>query len=121
MTTSDETRSCCVLEAPLDEQQADELARLLKAMADPIRIRMLSMIAASPTGDVCACELPEAFGKSQPTVSHHLRQLTAAGLITREQRGKWAWFRLADDRLAALRAALGEGAGDAVTTVGRPA
>lgn len=110
MSCCDEMLSCCVLDAPLDEDQADELAHILKAMADPTRIRMLSMIAASPTGDLCACDLPDALGKSQPTVSHHLQQLTAAGLITREQRGKWAWFRLATDRLAALRSALGEGA-----------
>lgn len=109
MSCCDGTWSCCVLESPLDDAQADELARLLKAMADPTRIRMLSMIAAAPTGELCACDLPDALGKSQPTVSHHLRQLTDAGLITREQRGKWAWFRLSIDTLAAVRAALGEG------------
>lgn len=101
---------CCVLEAPLDDSQAAELAAQLKALADPIRLRLLSMIATSPTGELCACVLPDALGKSQPTVSHHLSQLVNTGLIEREQRGKWAWFRLEPDRLSAVRAALGEGA-----------
>ena len=64
--------ACCVLEAPLDDQQAHELAQLLKALADPVRLQLVSMIAAANSGDVCACDLPEAVGKSQPTVSHHL-------------------------------------------------
>ncbi|MEO6654228.1 MAG: metalloregulator ArsR/SmtB family transcription factor [Ilumatobacteraceae bacterium] len=101
---------CCVLEAPLDEHAATELAATLKALADPVRLRLLSMIATSPTGDVCACVLPDAVERSQPTVSHHLSQLVTAGLIERRQRGKWAWFRLVDGRLDSIRAALGEGA-----------
>lgn len=101
---------CCVLEQPLDDRQATELAAQLKALADPIRLRLLSMIATSPTGELCACTLPEALDRSQPTTSHHLTQLVHAGLLTREQRGKWAWFRLDNDRLGAIRAALGEGA-----------
>ena len=100
---------CCVLAAPLDDDEATQLALQLKALADPARIRLVSMLATAPTGELCACDLPEALGKSQPTVSHHLRQLTEAGLIEREQRGKWAWFRLRADRLAELRSALGEG------------
>ena len=101
---------CCVLEAPLDDIAATELATQLKAIADPVRLRALSMIATAPTGELCACNFPELLERSQPTVSHHLGQLVAAGLIEREQRGKWAWYRLASDRLGALRAALGEGA-----------
>jgi arsenate reductase len=101
---------CCVLEAPLDEQSATALAAQLKALADPTRLRLLSLIATSPTGELCACNLPQALDKSQPTVSHHLSQLVQAGVIGREQRGKWAWFRLQTDGLAAIRAALGEGA-----------
>lgn len=101
---------CCVIESPLDDDQATDLAALLKALADPVRLRLLSMIATSPTGELCACDLPEALGRSQPTTSHHLSQLVQSGLVEREQRGKWAWFRLDGDRLAALRAALGEGA-----------
>ncbi|MDJ0770468.1 MAG: metalloregulator ArsR/SmtB family transcription factor [Ilumatobacter sp.] len=101
---------CCVLESTLDDDEAAQLAAQLKALADPTRIRMISMLATSPTGELCACDLPEAVGKSQPTTSHHLGQLVAAGLVEREQRGKWAWFRLRTDHLAALRVALGEGA-----------
>jgi len=101
---------CCVLEAPLDEQQADALAHQLKALADPVRLRLVSMIATSPTGTICACDLPEALGKSQPTISHHLSQLVNAGVLERRQRGKWAWFRLSNDQLGSIRTALGEGA-----------
>lgn len=101
---------CCVLEAPLSEQQAETLAHQLKALADPVRLRLVSMIATSPTGSTCACDLPEAVGKSQPTVSHHLTQLVNAGVLEREQRGKWAWFRLAPEGLGGIRSALGENA-----------
>jgi len=110
---------CCVLEAPLDEQQAELLAHQLKSLADPVRLRLVSIVATAPTGNVCACNLPEAVGKSQPTVSHHLTQLVNAGLLEREQRGKWAWFKLAPGRLGAIRAALGEGAEH--QHVGKPA
>ncbi len=85
------------------------LATQLKALADPVRLRLFSMIAASPTGDVCACALPDAVDRSQPTVSHHLSQLVDAGLLEREQRGKWAWFRASHSQLASIRIALGEG------------
>jgi ArsR family transcriptional regulator len=112
---------CCppVTAGRLDEKAASDLATVLKALADPVRLRLVSIIAAAPTGEVCACDLPGLLGRSQPTVSHHLSQLVHAGLIDREQRGKWAWFRLRPDSLAAVRAALGEGAGasaPAVTT-----
>jgi len=100
---------CCVLVAPLTDVDADSLASQLKALADPNRVKLISMLATSPTGELCACDLPAALGKSQPTTSHHLKLLVESGLVEREQRGKWAWFRLRHDRLAALRAALGEG------------
>jgi ArsR family transcriptional regulator, arsenate/arsenite/antimonite-responsive transcriptional repressor len=104
---------CCppVTAGLLDEDSAAELAGVLKALADPIRLRLVSIVAAAPTGEVCACDLPALLDRSQPTVSHHLSQLVHAGLISREQRGKWAWFRLRPDRFAAVRAALGEGVG----------
>ena len=100
--------ACCppLLDAPLGEEDADELATQFAALADPVRLRLLSLIAAA--GEACSCNLLEPLGKSQPTISHHLKLLTEAGLVEREQRGKWAWFRLRDDRLAALRDALGE-------------
>jgi ArsR family transcriptional regulator len=101
---------CChpVTAGVLDEAAAVELAGVLKALADPVRLRLVSLIAAAPTGEICACDLPALLERSQPTVSHHLTQLVRAGLLDREQRGKWAWFRIRTDGLAAIRAALGE-------------
>ncbi len=83
------------------------MAAVLKALADPVRLRLVSIIAAAVDGEVCACDLPEQLERSQPTVSHHLTLLTRTGIIEREQRGKWAWFRLRPERLEALRQALG--------------
>lgn len=111
---------CCVLVSPLDDDDATRLAAQLKALADPARIKLVSMLATSATGELCACDLPDALGKSQPTISHHLRQLVEAGLVEREQRGKWAWFRLRPDRLAAIRIALGEGVDGATPEHARP-
>jgi arsenate reductase (thioredoxin) len=105
---ANETTSC-VIEAPLGDAEAERLADLLKALADPVRLRLVSLLATAPTGELCACEFPEVLNKSQPTVSHHLTLLVNAGLIEREQRGKWAWFRLCPDQLASVRTALGEG------------
>jgi ArsR family transcriptional regulator len=101
---------CCppLTAGVLDEDEATELAAVLKALADPVRLRLVSAIAASESGEICACDLPDLLDRSQPTVSHHLTQLVRAGLIDREQRGKWAWFRLRPDGFAALRAALGD-------------
>jgi len=102
---------CCapVTGGQLDEAAAVELAGVLKALADPVRLRLVSIVASAPEGEVCACDLPQAVGRSQPTVSHHLSLLVRAGVFEREQRGKWAWFRLRPDILAAVRGALGEG------------
>ena len=104
---------CCspVFAAPLGEDEAHDLAAVLKALADPARLRLLSLIASAPGGEACACDLHEPIDRSQPTVSHHLTQLTRAGLISREQRGKWAWFRIDNDRVAALCASLAPAAG----------
>lgn len=108
MTSDPPTTLCCppLLAAPLDEHDAVELAGVLKALADPVRLRLVSMIAAAPAGEVCACDLAAPLGRSQPTVSHHLSQLVAAGILDREQRGRWAWFRVRPDGIAAVRAAL---------------
>ncbi|MGH9215497.1 MAG: metalloregulator ArsR/SmtB family transcription factor [Acidimicrobiales bacterium] len=102
---------CCppVTAGQLDAKDAVQLAGVLKALADPVRLRLVSLIAGAPTGEICACDLPTLLDRSQPTVSHHLSQLVRAGLLDREQRGKWAWFRLRTDRLAEVRAALGGG------------
>jgi ArsR family transcriptional regulator len=100
--------TCCgsVSGDALTDAQADELAAALKALADPVRLRLVSIIATSPSGEVCACDLPDSLDRSQPTVSHHLGLLVTAGLLEREQRGKWAWFRLRYERLAELSALL---------------
>ncbi len=102
---------CCVTDGPMDESEAARLAGLLAVLADPVRLRIISMIATAPTGELCACDLPAVLDRKQPTVSHHLKQLVDAGLCEREQRGKWAWFRLCPERLDEIRAALGVPAG----------
>jgi ArsR family transcriptional regulator len=97
--------ACCVpLAAPaLDEVEALATAELFKALADPARVRIVNLLATRG-GTVCACELYEPLGLSQPTVSHHLKKLTDAGLLTREQRGKWAYFSLQRDAVEKLAA-----------------
>ncbi len=96
--------ACCTpLDGPLlDEAEAEDMAVVMKALADPVRLRLLSLIANSPTGETCACDLATPLGRSQPTVSHHLGILTKAGLLEREQRGKWAWFSVRADRLESI-------------------
>ena len=96
---------CCspVTAGVLDEDAAEELASAFKALADPARLRLLSMVAAAPEGEACACDLVEPSGRSQPTVSHHLSLLVDAGLLTREKRGRWAWYSVVPERLAALQ------------------
>lgn len=103
--------SCCdpLLDAALDEPQAQDLAAMFKVLADPVRLRLLSLIANAPDGRLCACDLPMLVDRKQPTVSHHLSILVDAGLLVREPAGKWAWFRVAPERLAVLRDALDDG------------
>jgi ArsR family transcriptional regulator len=103
--------ACCepLLAGALTEDEAAELAAAFKVLADPVRLRLLSMIATASGGEGCACEFVEPLGRSQPTISHHLSVLTEAGLVTREQRGRWAWFRVVPERLAVLRDALAPG------------
>ena len=99
--------ACCgsVRADVLSEADAELLARSFGALADPIRLRMLSIIATA--GEVCACDLVEVSGRSQPTVSHHMKILVEAGLVSREKRGLWVWYRVMDPRLDALRGVLG--------------
>ncbi|HEY3338590.1 MAG TPA: metalloregulator ArsR/SmtB family transcription factor [Propionicimonas sp.] len=85
---------------------AEALAGLLKALADPVRLRLLRLVADSPDTTACACHLPTALGISQPTLSHHLRKLVDAGLLVREQRGRWAHYRLRAETLGSVRAYL---------------
>ena len=97
---------CCapLLAAPLADDEATELALLFAALGDPVRLRLLSLVAAG--GEVCSCDLETPLGKSQPTISHHTKVLADAGLLTGEKRGRWMIWRIVPDRLEALRAAL---------------
>jgi ArsR family transcriptional regulator len=92
--------------AAVDAADAAQLARAFKALGDPTRVRLVSLIAAQPGGEACVCDLTEPVGLSQPTVSHHLKLLVEAGLLMREQRGKWAYYRVVDDAFGALAGAL---------------
>jgi ArsR family transcriptional regulator len=114
--------ACCtpLTRAPLSAADADQLAAVLKAIAVPARLRLLSMIYAREGGEACACELTEPLGLSQPTVSHHLKVLVNAGLITRDKRGVWAYYRAVPGALNALAAVFGP-PGQAHTTSTRPA
>ena len=105
MTTAEAAVVCCVpLSADvLDDEQATATAALFKALADPARVRIVNALATSPE-PVCACEFEPALGLSQPTVSHHLKKLTDAGLLEREQRGRWAYFSLRRDAVEMLAA-----------------
>ncbi len=98
---------CCapLLDGTLTEADATDLAGRFKVLADPARLRLLSLIAASPDG-ACACELVQPVGRSQPTVSHHLKALREAGLVESERRGPWIWYRVVPEQVAALRDAL---------------
>jgi ArsR family transcriptional regulator, arsenate/arsenite/antimonite-responsive transcriptional repressor len=97
---------CCapLTAAPLSDEEATELSRVFAALADPVRLRLLSLVAAAE--EVCSCDLEDPLGKSQPTISHHTKALADAGLITGEKRGRWMMWRIVPERLAALRAAL---------------
>ena len=95
-----------LLDGPLPAADAVRLARALKVIADPARLRLLSLIQAQAGAEACVCHLTEPLGLSQPTVSHHLKVLLEAGLVEREQRGSWAYFRVLREPLAALRGLL---------------
>ena len=84
---------CCAPGAlPLGDEQAADLARVFKALGDPARVKLFSLIVASESGEMCVCDLTDPVGLSQPTVSHHMKLLVDAGLVTREQRGRWAYY-----------------------------
>ncbi|MDW4574242.1 metalloregulator ArsR/SmtB family transcription factor [Microbacterium sp. M3] len=99
---------CCapLVKEPLSQQEADQLAVTLKALADPARLRLLSIVASSEGQEACVCDLIEPVGLSQPTVSHHLKVLTAAGFLTRSKRGTWAYYRLVPEALGQVSALL---------------
>ncbi len=101
--------SCCspITREPLDAANAERLAQVLKALADPTRLRLVSLVAAHEGAEACVCDLIEPVSLSQPTVSHHLRVLVEAGILSREQRGKWAYYRIVAGSLDTLAGFLG--------------
>ena len=107
--TAVQTASCCspLTREPLSAGAAERIAPLLKALADPVRLRLMSLIASHEDGEACVCELNDAFDLSQPTISHHLKVLHEAGLLDRNKRGVWAYYRARGDALTALAALIG--------------
>jgi ArsR family transcriptional regulator len=103
-----EDGSCCtpLAREPLGAAEADVLAPRFKALADPVRLRLLSLVQACEGGEACVCDLTAAFDLSQPTISHHLKVLLDAGLLTREKRGVWAFYRVRPETLSALAAVI---------------
>ena len=101
---------CCasVLAAPLSGDEAQEIAAGFSALGDPVRLQILSMLAASPTGEICVCDFVEPLGRTQGTVSHHLKILGEAGLVHGDRRGKWVWYSLDRERLRGMRSVLDE-------------
>jgi ArsR family transcriptional regulator len=105
---TDDLAACCspVTGGVLSIAQAERLAQVFKALGDPTRVRLVSLIAAHADGEACVCDLTEPVGLTQPTVSHHLKQLVDAGLLNRETRGRWSYYRVVDGVLPALAGAL---------------
>jgi ArsR family transcriptional regulator len=101
--------ACCppLSAEPLTQAQAEQVAPLLKALAEPVRLRLMSLIASHPGGEACVCDLTGAFDLSQPTISHHLKVLHEAGLLDREKRGVWVYYRARAEALASLGALIG--------------
>ena len=100
--------TCCspITGGILEIAEAERLARIIKALGDPTRVRLLSLVAAHANSEACICDLTAPVGLSQPTVSHHMKQLAEAGLVTREQRGKWAYYRVSEGALTDLARSL---------------
>ena len=100
--------SAPLTQTPLDSRQAERIAPLLKAIADPVRLRLLSLVASHADGEACVCDLNDAFDLSQPTISHHLKVLHDVGLLDRSKRGVWVYYRIRREALAGLGTLLGE-------------
>ena len=105
-----DTAACCppLSREPLSAEQAGQVAPLLKALAEPARLRLMSLIASHPGGEACVCDLNEAFDLSQPTISHHLKVLHEAGLLDRDKRGVWVYYQARTEALASLSALIGD-------------
>jgi ArsR family transcriptional regulator, arsenate/arsenite/antimonite-responsive transcriptional repressor len=101
--------ACCspLSREPLSQNQADQIAPLLKALADPVRLRLMSLVASHEGGEACVCDLNDAFDLSQPTISHHLKVLHEVGLLDRSKRGVWVYYRARSDALAGLAELIG--------------
>lgn len=102
--------ACCapLAREPISPDAADQVVPLLKALADPVRLRLMSLIASHPGGEACVCDLNDAFELSQPTISHHLKVLHEAGLVTRDKRGVWVYYTARTDALASLGALIAD-------------
>lgn len=102
------TQDCCppLMQEPIDEAEAERLAAAFKLLGDPGRLRLLSLIAGHPGGEACVCDLIEPLGLSQPTVSHHLKLLHQSGLLEREKRGTWVYYKIDPATLKTIRDAL---------------
>ncbi|MDT4977849.1 MAG: ArsR family transcriptional regulator, arsenate/arsenite/antimonite-responsive transcriptional [Pseudonocardiales bacterium] len=109
MLSPAETVACCspLSREPLSRRQAEQVAPLLKALADPVRLRLMSLVASHEGGEACVCDLNDAFDLSQPTISHHLKVHHQAGLLDRSQRGVWVYYRARTEALADLGALIG--------------
>jgi ArsR family transcriptional regulator, arsenate/arsenite/antimonite-responsive transcriptional repressor len=103
------TAACCspLSAEPLSAGQAEQVAPLLKALADPVRLRLMSLVASHPGGEACVCDLNDAFDLSQPTISHHMKVLHDVGLVEREKRGVWVYYRARTQALASLGVLIG--------------
>lgn len=109
MLSPADTAVCCppLSAQPLTAEQAERVAPQLKALADPVRLRLMSLVASHPGGEACVCDLNDAFDLSQPTISHHLKLLHDSGLLDREKRGVWVYYRARPEALASLGALIG--------------
>lgn len=107
--TALQTAECCapLLREPMTPEQAEHVAPLLKALADPVRLRLMSLVSSYEGGEACVCDLANAFELSQPTISHHLKILHEIGLLERSKRGVWVYYRARPEALAVLAALIG--------------
>src|SRR5580700_9677949 len=110
LLTPAESAACCppLSAQPMTVEQAELVAPLLKALADPVRLRLMSLVASREGGEACVCDLNDAFDLSQPTISHHLKVLHQAGLVDRDKRGVWVYYRVRPQALASLGALIGD-------------
>jgi ArsR family transcriptional regulator len=113
LLTPAESAACCspLAAEPMTMEQAEQVAPLLKALADPVRLRLMSLVASREGGEACVCDLNDAFELSQPTISHHLKVLHDAGLLDRDKRGVWVYYRARPQALAAIGTLIGCAAG----------